>query len=210
MSEGWIKIDRKIFGHWVYDDPWKFRNWIDLIGMANYSEKKVEIDSEIFVCNRGELLRSLKTLAMRWKCSKSKVRRFLQLLEKDSMIVVKNERKTTRITICKYDSYQIDETATKRKRNADETQKDPNKNVKKITIEELKVSLSKKKGDYPDEMLKDFYLYWTEVSAKGKYRFQEQKAFSVERRLITWSRNQKKFSQGENDLQNYVKNRLKK
>jgi hypothetical protein len=50
------------------------------------------------------------------------------------MIVTTNETKTTRITICNYASYQVernaDDTQTKRTRNADETQAEPNKNDK--------------------------------------------------------------------------------
>jgi len=60
--------------------------------------------------------------------------RFLKLLEKDSMIVLKNETVTTRITICKYDTYQgernEDETQVIRKRNASETQVIPTKESK--------------------------------------------------------------------------------
>ena len=52
------------------------------------------------------------------------------------MIVTKNEQKTTRLTVCKYDSYQevrnADETQVKRKRNASETQVTPNKNDNNI------------------------------------------------------------------------------
>jgi hypothetical protein len=75
---------------------------------------------------------SLDTLAKRWNCDKSKVRRFLKLLESDSMIELKSEHITTRLTICKYDTYQgernADETQVKHKRNASETQMTPNKN----------------------------------------------------------------------------------
>lgn len=48
------------------------------------------------------------------------------------MITIESLSKTTRITICKYGSYQDirndDETQAKRKRNDDETQANPNNN----------------------------------------------------------------------------------
>lgn len=133
--KSWIKIDREITSHWIFNDPWKFRNWIDLLTLVNHTEQKINIKGVILTCKRGETLCSLDTLSKRWDCDKSKVRRFLKLLESDSMIVLKSEQITTRLTICKYDTYQgernADETQMKRKRNADETQMTPNKNDKK-------------------------------------------------------------------------------
>lgn len=132
---GWIKLDREITSHWIFKDEWKFRNWIDLLTLVNHSEQKVNIKGTVLTCKRGETLCSLDTLARRWNCDKSKVRRFLKLLESDSMIELKSEQITTRLTICKYDTYQgernEDETQVKRKRNASETQTTPNKNDKK-------------------------------------------------------------------------------
>lgn len=132
---GWIKLDREITSHWIFKDEWKFRNWIDLLTLVNHSEQKVNIKGTVLTCKRGETLCSLDTLARRWNCDKSKVRRFLKLLESDSMIVLKSEQITTRLTICKYDTYQgernEDETQMTHKRNASETQTTPNKNEKK-------------------------------------------------------------------------------
>jgi hypothetical protein len=132
---GWIKLDREITSHWIFKDEWKFRNWIDLLTLVNHSEQKVNIKGTVLTCKRGETLCSLDTLARRWNCDKSKVRRFLKLLESDSMIELKSEQITTRLTICKYDTYQgernEDETQVKHKRNASETQMTPNKNDKK-------------------------------------------------------------------------------
>jgi hypothetical protein len=135
QMSGWIKLDREITSHWIFKDEWKFRNWIDLLTLVNHSEQKVNIKGTVLTCKRGETLCSLDTLARRWNCDKSKVRRFLKLLESDSMIELKSEHITTRLTICKYDTYQgernADETQVKRKRNASETQMTPNKNDKK-------------------------------------------------------------------------------
>jgi len=131
---GWIRIDRDITSHWIFKDEWKFRNWIDLLTLVNHSEQKVNLKGTVLTCKRGQTLCSLDTLAKRWNCDKSKVRRFLKLLESDSMIELKSEHITTRLTICKYDTYQgernADETQVKHKRNASETQMTPNKNEK--------------------------------------------------------------------------------
>ena len=169
---GWIKLDREITSHWIFKDEWKFRNWIDLLTLVNHSEQKVNIKGTVLICKRGETLCSLDTLARRWNCDKSKVRRFLKLLESDSMIELKSEQITTRLTICKYDTYQgernEDETQVKHKRNASETQMTPNKNDKKEnknTIPEFSEFLAyalEKKPKINQEDLRLKYESWKE------------------------------------------------
>lgn len=179
---GWIKIDREITSHWIFKDEWKFRNWIDLLTLVNHSEQKVNIKGTVLTCKRGETLCSLDTLAKRWNCDKSKVRRFLKLLESDSMIELKSEHITTRLTICKYDTYQgernADETQVTQKRNASETQTTPNKNDKKEnknTIPEFSEFLAyalEKKPKINQQDLRLKYESWKEsgwsINRNGK------------------------------------------
>jgi hypothetical protein len=47
--------------------------------------------------------------------------------------------------------------------------------------------------NYPKEMLREFYDYWTEKNDGGRQlRFEMQKVFDIKKRLITWSKNEKK------------------
>jgi hypothetical protein len=135
MSNGWIKIHRKMMEHWIYQNSHYFHWWTDLLMNANFEDKKILIKGNLYDCKRGQSLYSLDTWAKRWKVDKSKVRRFLQLLQNDGMIVIENVSVSTRLTICKYECYQdernADETEVKRKRNADETQMTPTKELKK-------------------------------------------------------------------------------
>jgi len=135
--EGWIKTHRKIQEHWIYKEHRvfsKFEAWTDILLNVNHCEAKVFIKGTLFTVKRGDSINSLETWSKRWNWTKSKVRRFLELLQSDEMIVIKNEHKTTRLTVCNYDSYQdkrnADETQTKHRRNADETRVKPNKNEK--------------------------------------------------------------------------------
>jgi hypothetical protein len=131
---GWIKIHRQLTEHWIWEKPEYLKWWLDILMQANIQEKKVIIKNQVFKVERGEVIYSYETWANRWKINKSKVVRFLKLLEKDSMIVLKNETVTTRITICKYETYQGErndnETEVKRNRNASETQVIPTKESK--------------------------------------------------------------------------------
>lgn len=131
-NSGWISIYRRIREHWIWQDPVKFQRWIDLLLEVNHTGRKVNLGCAIIECERGQTIRSLSNWAKRWKCSKSSARRFLELLEKDQMIVSESVSKTTRITVCNYDDYQNtrndDEPIAERSRNDDEPIADPNNN----------------------------------------------------------------------------------
>lgn len=126
---GWIKIHRDINKHWIWQDNNYLKWWLDILLEVNHSEADVLIKGAILKCGRGEKLYSLDTWANRWNTNKSKVNRFLKMLEKQNMISLKSETHTTRIKVCKYDDYQDkdskSETQVKRKRNANETQVKP-------------------------------------------------------------------------------------
>ena len=125
----WIKLFRDINKHWIWQNSDYLKWWLDILLEVNHAPAKVVINNKIYDCNRGEKLYSLDTWANRWGTNKSKVRRFFTLLQNDNMIVLKSETQTTRLTVCKYDTYQdmrhADETHLKRKRHADETHLTP-------------------------------------------------------------------------------------
>lgn len=142
---GWIKVHRQLTNHWIWEKPEYLKWWMDILMQANIEPKRVLIKGQIIEVDRGEVIYSYDTWANRWKISKSKVVRFLKMLEKDSMIVLKSETITTRLSICKYDTYQGErndsETQVKRTRYASETQVKPTKEVKELKNEINKDSL---------------------------------------------------------------------
>lgn len=106
---GWIKIHRDLANHWVAQDMEKLGRWLDLLMFASHKDNKVLMGGRLVDVKRGQMIASCDFLAKRWKCSKSTVSSFLDLLESDSMIERCTERKTTRLTICNYESYQQSE-----------------------------------------------------------------------------------------------------
>ena len=53
------------------------------------------------------------------------------------------------------------------------------------------------KNEYPDELRKDFYEYWTEPNKSStKMRFELEKTWSLNRRLDNWAKNDKNFNNG--------------
>lgn len=166
MSKGWISIHRELQEHWLWQEKREFSKleaWFDILLTVNHSEQKTMIKNTLFTVKRGESIKCLNTWATRWNWNKSKVRRFLILLEKDKMIVTKSEQKTTRLTVCKYDSYQdtrnASETQMKRKRNASETQVTPNNNVNNINKENKENNDVEEENTFHDvDNLKKHYL----------------------------------------------------
>lgn len=104
---GYISIYRSIQTHWIWEDPVKLKWWITLLLEVNHKPNKVNISNQLYECKRGQTIKSLSSIAKLFGASKDAVRNFLVLLEKDGMIVRENLVKTTRITICNYDNYQL-------------------------------------------------------------------------------------------------------
>lgn len=107
-NDGWIKIHRRVSDHWIWDDAQYFKAWISIIMTVNYEPKPVYIQGELIDCYRGQALLSLQNwsalFGKGWTIQR--VRTFFDLLIKDGMISTEGLRKTTRVTVCKYDDYQ--------------------------------------------------------------------------------------------------------
>ena len=107
---GWIKINRKIVEHWLWQDAERLKWWLDLLFMASWEEKKVSHDAHLFTLHRGQMIASISFLSDRWKKSNPTIIKYLKLLENEGMI--KRDtlyRQTPIITICNYEDYQSDE-----------------------------------------------------------------------------------------------------
>jgi hypothetical protein len=134
---GWIKLHRQIRNHWVFKNANYFKAWVAIISEVNHKSTKVIIEGELIECKRGQSINSLATwvriLGDEWTIQK--LRTFLKLLEKDKMINTEGLRKTTRLTVCNYESYQSeqqgDNKQTTRKQQGDNKEITTNKNEKK-------------------------------------------------------------------------------
>jgi hypothetical protein len=73
-------------------------------------------------------------------------------------------------------------------------------NYKKCSDNDFVLELSKFKETYSKDILNSFYRYWSEKDDKGKTKMSLEKTFEVDKRLITWSTNDKKFNKVENKI----------
>lgn len=132
MAKGFFKVDRRLFDHYLWDDkPFaKGQAWIDLVGLANYEDKKTLYRGQAILCKRGTVNRSISYLAKRWGWSRDKTRNFLSILESDGMIRVKATTNQTTITLENYGKYQDAPTTnqtTNRQRTSQRTDSEPYK-----------------------------------------------------------------------------------
>lgn len=105
-SEGWIKLYRNIQEHWIWEEAQKLKWWLDILLLANHKERKIPLGNEIMQVERGAFHTSELKLAERWGVSKNTVRRFLEMLESDSMIELKKSKKGTTIKVSNYKDFQ--------------------------------------------------------------------------------------------------------
>ena len=106
MNGGWIKLHRKILNSRVAQDNEEFAAWIKLLLMATHTELRFISKGDLIILKPGELITSERQLRTTWKVSRRKVRKFLEIWEKDGMIEVEKSPKGTRIKILKWQEYQ--------------------------------------------------------------------------------------------------------
>lgn len=123
---GWISLHRSIEDHWLWETDRAFTRleaWIDILLMVNHKEKKIMIGNDLITVKRGQKITSIRKLCERWSWSNSKVKKFLELLERDEMLIVKSDTKKTVITVVNYDFYQSQDYKKRHESDTETTEK---------------------------------------------------------------------------------------
>lgn len=130
--EGWIKLHRQIIEHPDYfSEPFtRVMAWIDLLMLANHKGMNMYVRGNKVEIKRGDTAIAQETLATRWKWSRTKVKRYLNELEKDRQIVQQKSNVISTISVVNYDAYQSDDTTES---TADDTTEDQQKADRKPT-----------------------------------------------------------------------------
>lgn len=158
MSKGWIKLHRDIENHWVFKDSRYFHIWSCLLIKASYKSRTVMTTKGLVKLEVGDLVTSLEEISQVTRNSIQVVRRCLELLAEDQMIIRNSNSKGTHITICNYTSYQetqqVDNTKSTDKQHTgqqvDNTKSTTNKKERLKEGEELK-NLSKNEEGVSDD-----------------------------------------------------------
>ena len=106
---GWIKLPRDIVKHaiWQKEEPFCLKAaFIDLMLLANFETHTFFFNDQGVTVKAGEIITSQEKLAARWNWNTTKVRRFLRKLKSVREIDYQTNPVMTRITLCKWGSYQ--------------------------------------------------------------------------------------------------------
>lgn len=110
---GWLCLHRKLQQSTVWNlEPFsRGQAWVDLLLSANYQQGTLLFRGISVQIQRGQVGLSEETLALKWKWSRGKVRRFLIWLENEGQIVQQKTNVCSLLTIVNYESYQTGSTA---------------------------------------------------------------------------------------------------
>lgn len=111
-DKGWIKLYRQVQDCWIWNDkPYNYgAAWVDMLLMANHKDKKIMFDKKPTTVKSGTFITSSRKLAERWGWSRGKLKRFLDELESDQMIIQNVTTKRTTISIVNYGVFQETQT----------------------------------------------------------------------------------------------------
>lgn len=133
MSDpGYFAVHRSVWEHDIFEPaPFSEREaWMWLVSSAVWKPTKIRVGNKMVPLNRGELSFSERFLAEKWRWAKSKVHRFLALLESENMIARNSDHGLNHITICNYDKYQLQRTTVR-------TESEPETDHERTKEEEL-------------------------------------------------------------------------
>lgn len=131
-DHGWIKLFRQLSDNeiWLSEKFTDGQAWVDLLLLANHKKGFIKVRGIRIDIQPGQCGYSILTLAKRWKWSRGKVIRFIDFLEKNSMIetIQQKNKVSTIISIVNYSIFQSSSTTNG---TTDGQQTDTNKNDKK-------------------------------------------------------------------------------
>ena len=195
MNKGWISIQRKIFDNIILKPKGKYTRleaWLWLLKETSYSDQKVNIGNEIYKVKSGQILRSQEKLRKQFKWGNTKLLNFFKLLQKEEMISVKTNSKTTMITILKFNELQKRQTENKYQTNIKQIHSNKGNKVNKdiyTRIDEFKKQCEELLPAEHDEY-ENFINYYTEYNDGGKkFKKEFYKTFNIKMRWNTWLKN---------------------
>ena len=128
---GYFLVERDIFDHPLFDSASPFSKreaWLWTIAHANFQPGVFRDGGTVHAVPRGSLATRYRALERAWKWSVNRVKRELELWEKQKMVLSETEQGFVLVTVCNYDAYQCREkvngTAAEHERNGDGTATD--------------------------------------------------------------------------------------
>lgn len=175
---GWIKLHRGIFDHWIASDPDYFCVWLRMLTDANFEDKKHLFNGSLLEIKRGQIIFGLEAWSAKTGVTIAKLRKLLDMLEKDKMINRQKTNKYSLISITNYALYQYDDRQNASRKQAESNQNATPKELKNIRSKELNTSVDSSESPVVqnDFVSEQFARFWRNFPTK-KSKVQTEKAF---------------------------------
>jgi hypothetical protein len=104
---GVFAVERGVFDHPVFaPEPYtEVQAWIWMCGNAAWKPTCVCVGRHLVDLERGQLAFATRFLAVKFKWSETRIRRYFSKLKNNAMIAVSTTRMATHVTICNYEKY---------------------------------------------------------------------------------------------------------
>ena len=106
MSDGWVKLHRRLLDNPRANDPDWIAVWVYLLLNATHAPRKAKFNGVIIDLKPGQLVTGRHVIADSTGVNESKVRRVLNALKSDQQIDQQAGAKSSIITVLKWDTYQ--------------------------------------------------------------------------------------------------------
>ena len=212
MDKGYILLSRNLLDSDVFASQKLLKIWIWCLCKANFKDRSIPLKigkGEIIVkVDRGSFIFGRHKAEEELFIDGSTIYKSINKLKEMGMINIESNNQYSIVTINKYDAYQDNDnykvTTKEQPKNNQRTAKEQPKNTTNtltnvnndnndnINIRKLKFyeSLKVFLNVYSEEMIRDFYEYWTEPNKKNtKFKQEMQDTWSLDRRLKTWNKN---------------------
>ena len=163
MKKGYIKLHRRFFEHALWEEKRNYSRaeaFLDMIQTASFKASKRIINGKLIQLDAGELIASERYLSVRWGWSRTKIRKFVQLLKEDGMLDQRKDQAETVLNLLKYKDYAVkdgyektgEETEEKPDEDHQETSEEPGEDQTETKVEEGKEREEGKKGKTREEI----------------------------------------------------------
>ena len=140
MGNGWVKIHRILSENplWTCEPFSRGQAWVDLILLANHSDSFFFRRGVKINIARGQVGHSEVALSDRWQWSRTKVRKFLNDLEKEQQIVQQKSNTGQVVTLLNYETYQAKEQQNGQQKDSRKTAEKHKQECKELIKNEKK------------------------------------------------------------------------
>lgn len=104
--KGWVKIQRGIIRHRVFQDAEEFKLWVYLLLKAEHKPRNITVNNKIFRVERGQVYLSYSQISIDCHIDITKLKRIIARLKQERMVTTTINDKRTLITVINFNKHQ--------------------------------------------------------------------------------------------------------